>query len=231
MGHLNESELCSPEAVSETLKCPLCFEIFDNPVFCSGRPCQHVFCRACYERALEQSSQCPSCRAEVALEDLQPHQVVNSLLDEMIVRCERSCGWTGRRDARALHAQVCPVARLEAQNEKLAQYEDVSRQLAARDARIAELEARVAEQDNHVVNVSRQLFAQKLRIEMLEAQLKVAQKEVAQRESEAELAFMREGSPGTSLPGSPSGPSGLSGSQEPGERTSPSTSAGHELWL
>merc|ERR1712039_791128 len=45
-------------------------------------------------------------------ESLRPHQGFQSLLDEMLVRCERSCGWTGRRDARPGHTTVCPVVRL-----------------------------------------------------------------------------------------------------------------------
>ncbi len=43
----------------------VCFEVFDDPVFCGGRPCQHVFCRACVEQCLvaESSSQDAASRA------------------------------------------------------------------------------------------------------------------------------------------------------------------------
>mmetsp|Transcript_13540 Transcript_13540/g.37556 ORF Transcript_13540/g.37556 Transcript_13540/m.37556 type:complete len:245 (-) Transcript_13540:161-895(-) len=165
---LKEAELLDAGAVSETLKCPVCFEVFDDPVFCGGRPCQHVFCRECLQRALEQTEQCPTCRAEVQRDELQPHQAIRSLLDELPVRCMRGCGWTGRRDARAAHAEVCPVKRLEAANAELAQFADISRQLAERDMRIADLEARVAEQDIQVVNVSRELVEREVRIQELE---------------------------------------------------------------
>jgi len=166
---LKEEDLLDAAAISETLKCPVCFEVFDDPVFCGGRPCQHVFCRECAEKALRQTAQCPTCRAEVHGEDLQPHQAIRSLLDEMLTRCPRGCGWTGRRDARDAHVDNCPLAKLEAASAKLAQFADVSRQLSERDSRIAELEARVAEQDVQVVGVSRQLVAREVRIQELEA--------------------------------------------------------------
>merc|ERR1712146_257474 len=67
-----------PENVSDTLKCPVCTEVFDDPVFCGGRPCQHVFCHECIVQALERSEQCPVCREVMLAEDLHPHQVIRS---------------------------------------------------------------------------------------------------------------------------------------------------------
>mmetsp|Transcript_68175 Transcript_68175/g.134640 ORF Transcript_68175/g.134640 Transcript_68175/m.134640 type:complete len:265 (+) Transcript_68175:148-942(+) len=168
MGLSEVDDLLDPAGVSDTLKCPVCFEVFDDPVFCGGRPCQHIFCRQCLEKALERGSQCPTCRAEISDEDVHPHQAINSLLDELPSRCSRGCGWTGRRDARAAHAEMCPLRRLETAAEELATYADVARQLEERDERIAELEARLADKDNQVVGVSRQLVAREVRIQELE---------------------------------------------------------------
>lgn len=181
---IKDDELLDPGAVSETLKCPVCFEVFDDPVFCGGRPCQHVFCRICVETALENSEHCPSCRGEMQLDDLQQHQVIRSLLDEVPVRCKRACGWTGRRDALAAHADECPVARCEAAKAELALFADVSKQMSDRDARIAALEVRVAEQDSQVISVSRQLLARDVRIQQLEARL---------AKQDAEVASLRKG--------------------------------------
>mmetsp|Transcript_323 Transcript_323/g.1088 ORF Transcript_323/g.1088 Transcript_323/m.1088 type:complete len:242 (+) Transcript_323:158-883(+) len=180
---LKEDELLDPAAVSETLKCPVCFEVFEDPVFCGGRPCQHVFCRECVERALQQSEQCPTCRAEMQADDLHPHQVIRSLLDELPTICPRRCGWTGRRDARSAHDDDCPLAKLEAASAELELLADVRGQLRERDARITELEARVAEQDAQVVQVSRQLVAREVRIQELEAHA---------AKQEAALAMLRE---------------------------------------
>eukprot|EP00930_Biecheleria_cincta_P064927 TRINITY_DN50621_c0_g1_i1.p1 TRINITY_DN50621_c0_g1~~TRINITY_DN50621_c0_g1_i1.p1 ORF type:complete len:324 (+),score=57.98 TRINITY_DN50621_c0_g1_i1:129-1100(+) len=49
---LGEDAFVNPGAISETLKCPVCFDIFEDPVFCGGNPCQHVFCRTCVEQAI-----------------------------------------------------------------------------------------------------------------------------------------------------------------------------------
>lgn len=209
---LSEEELVAPLSVSETLKCPVCFDIFDDPVFCGGRPCQHVFCRACLEQALVASGQCPTCRADVEHEDLQPHQAIRNLLDEVVVRCERSCGWTGRRDARSAHADVCPVAALEAAKAELDGLSDIRGQLAARDVRIADLEKRVAEQDDHVVSVSRQLVAREVRIKELEARLASQELLLAERESEFDSLRSRGAAQGCSLESSgmlPSHPNSL----------------------
>jgi len=119
-------------AVSDNLKCAICTEVFDDPVFTGGRPCQHVFCRSCIDRALERNRKCPTCRANVKKNDLQRNQLTQSLLDEQIVRCtiSASCGWTGRLDARPAHMSCCPMAemevlraRLEAQQQTIVQYQ------------------------------------------------------------------------------------------------------------
>eukprot|EP00401_Gymnodinium_catenatum_P042808 CAMPEP_0117604240 /NCGR_PEP_ID=MMETSP0784-20121206/78579_1 /TAXON_ID=39447 /ORGANISM="" /LENGTH=218 /DNA_ID=CAMNT_0005407253 /DNA_START=95 /DNA_END=748 /DNA_ORIENTATION=+ len=143
---LGDENIVDPGSVSDTLRCPVCMDVFEDPVFCGGQPCQHVFCRGCVEHALEQSGHCPSCRAEFSVGDL--------------------CAWVGRRDARSAHAELCPVARTDAaraevaerdaciaellaeRDSQIAQLEahDIGQILAERDRRIAELETRYAEQ-------------------------------------------------------------------------------------
>lgn len=165
---LHETELLDSASVSDTLKCPVCMEVFEDPVFCGGRPCQHVFCRACVEQALERSEQCPSCRAPMSAGDLQPHQVINNLLDEVVVHCELHCGWTGRRDARRAHAAECPKALLEQARAELERFADVDRLLSRHTTRIAELEALVAEKDRIVVKTGQELLAQQVQVKVLE---------------------------------------------------------------
>ncbi|CAE8603392.1 unnamed protein product [Polarella glacialis] len=210
-----EDDLLDPNGVSDTLRCPVCFEVFDDPVFCGGRPCQHVFCRGCVERAIFQTAhqhvvmsgdgseeeaddrigQCPSCRAPMRLHSLQPHQVMRSLLDELPVRCRLACGWTGRRDARANHESSgptqCPLLRLEAACEELALLSDAGGLLRDKDARIVMLEARVAEQDRQVVDVGRQLLAREVKVAELEARLLEQDRKLTQKD--IELALLRRG--------------------------------------
>eukprot|EP00927_Polykrikos_kofoidii_P049264 TRINITY_DN43349_c0_g1_i1.p1 TRINITY_DN43349_c0_g1~~TRINITY_DN43349_c0_g1_i1.p1 ORF type:complete len:256 (+),score=37.04 TRINITY_DN43349_c0_g1_i1:182-949(+) len=186
-----DAELVEPGSVSETLRCPICMDIFNDPVFFGGRPCQHVFCQKCLEHALEQSATCPSCRADLDEEDLQPHQAIRSLIDELLVRCSNRCGWTGRRDALSGHIEACPWTRLRAARARLAERDariaeleagidlqaaeleaqDATLRLAERDARIAALEARAAAQDGDLADVATQLSRRQARIEALELRI------------------------------------------------------------
>jgi len=71
---------------SELLRCSICLEIFTDPVFCGGKPCQHTFCRACLNRSYLHTSQCPVCRQNIKKEDIQPHHVLQGLLDPMKIK-------------------------------------------------------------------------------------------------------------------------------------------------
>merc|ERR1712039_748912 len=79
----------------------------------------------------------------------------------------------------AAHAEECPIARLESAREELAQFDDVSRQIRDRDARIAELESMLAEKDHSVIDVSRQLLARDVQIQSLEALVRRKDEELA----------------------------------------------------
>eukprot|EP00439_Symbiodinium_sp_Y106_P056261 s5157_g7.t2 len=211
MGSQHLVEFVNPESISETLKCPVCFEVFEDPVFCGGRPCQHVFCRTCVEQSMvaesshSQSAQapeetmgrtghCPTCRARIGVEDggqvkyLQEKpckKALNSLLDELPVRCRRGCGWTGRRDALPSHESPgpnqCVLLRLDAAQ--------AGGHLRDRDVRIAQLEARVAEQDRQVVDYGRQLVAKEIRIQELEGLLSQREQDLTQTPSENGVGF------------------------------------------
>eukprot|EP00403_Amphidinium_massartii_P011849 CAMPEP_0178421192 /NCGR_PEP_ID=MMETSP0689_2-20121128/26522_1 /TAXON_ID=160604 /ORGANISM="Amphidinium massartii, Strain CS-259" /LENGTH=172 /DNA_ID=CAMNT_0020042699 /DNA_START=189 /DNA_END=707 /DNA_ORIENTATION=+ len=108
----------------------------------------------------------------MTLSDLQPHLVVRSLLDEVVVRCEHSCGWTGRRDARPAHAAVCPVVLLKAAEAKLRERDslcaNVDRLLADRDAKIRELEAALKRKDEEIVRMGKELLRRQVCISKLE---------------------------------------------------------------
>lgn len=113
---LSDDQLANPESVSETLRCAICIEVLEQPVYCSGNPCQHVFCLECIERALATRQRCPTCRAPARQEQFQSNLVVQSLLDELHVYCKRrqaGCYWSGRQDARAAHEDVCLAKKLE----------------------------------------------------------------------------------------------------------------------
>lgn len=131
---VSRDELVQPESISEILICPVCMDVLKEPVFFSGRPCQHVFCKSCIETCLDERSQCPVCRGDVQDQQPQPHLAIGGLLDELVIRCEHSCGWTGRSDMRPQHRLQCPVALLETARHEL---ETATSQVAALRAQVS----------------------------------------------------------------------------------------------
>lgn len=196
-----DSDFVDAAAISDVLKCPVCFEVFDDPVFGStDDQCQHAFCRHCIEQSLEQSEQCPTCRAEVHLDDLRSHWVLRNLLDELPYRCQRRCGWTGRRDAHAAHREVCPVLRAERMEAAMAKREHelaarearvtaFEREIRAQTQRIADLEAQTQRLDRDLINVGGQLLDREVRISDLEA---LAREREGQLREACELLAMRD---------------------------------------
>eukprot|EP00931_Biecheleriopsis_adriatica_P080714 TRINITY_DN54059_c0_g1_i1.p1 TRINITY_DN54059_c0_g1~~TRINITY_DN54059_c0_g1_i1.p1 ORF type:complete len:265 (+),score=58.25 TRINITY_DN54059_c0_g1_i1:81-875(+) len=213
---LGEALFLHPSEISDTLKCPICSDVFEDPVFC-GQACQHAFCRSCVEQAMVEScdnegddpddesaglARCPRCQAEIRVRDLRPHQVLCSLLGELPVRCRLSCGWTGRSDALPAHEspgpEQCPLLQLQAAQEQLSVLSVSGLHLQERDSEIAQLEAIIAEQDLQMVEVGRQLLAHEVKIAELEARYEKQERELTQKD--VELAFLRRG---RLLPASP----------------------------
>mmetsp|Transcript_21008 Transcript_21008/g.44755 ORF Transcript_21008/g.44755 Transcript_21008/m.44755 type:complete len:289 (-) Transcript_21008:68-934(-) len=145
---LGDEQLVNPCSISPTLRCAICFEVFDDPVFFSGRPCQHVFCRTCIVPALERRAKCPICRSRPALcSRLQPHLAIRNLLDEIVVRCGHGCSWTGRKDSLQAHMADCPLQQLAKLEAEKAEREI---QLVQRDELVFTLEKQVAEQEEFI---------------------------------------------------------------------------------
>ncbi|CAE7203499.1 unnamed protein product [Symbiodinium necroappetens] len=116
------------EAVSKALRCVICTEVFVKPV---SSICQHVFCRDCIERALKRDARCPTCRSPLNSWEMNPNHLVQTLLDEVLVRCPRfrdSCGWSGPQDACAGHEATCLVLRSA----------DLARRLELKEKKVAE---------------------------------------------------------------------------------------------
>lgn len=141
---LSDDQLANPETVSDTLRCAICIEVLEQPVYCSGNPCQHVFCLECIEQALATRQRCPTCRAPARKEQFQPNLVVQSLLDELHVYCKRrqaGCYWSGRQDARTAHEDVCLAKKLTL---CIAELSNKDRLIKEQDAQLAHLGSHLA---------------------------------------------------------------------------------------
>ena len=101
------------------LVCLICHAPFDRPV---QLPCEHFFCRECLEHAWVPQQQpvktCPTCRRPVeSASDLRPvPKIVETMLDELVVRCPNSrtgCQWVDHRvnvhDHVMLYCEHTPV--------------------------------------------------------------------------------------------------------------------------
>lgn len=152
---LTDNELVSP--VSPNLRCVICTEIFTDPVFSGGNPCQHVFCRECILSALQQRGQCPVCRAGLTARRLKPNEMIKSLLDEVLVRCSAGCGWTGRQDARTAHMEACPKKLAPMLTEARRTLDERTQELQAERAECGRLRALLAQREGELAQGSRML--------------------------------------------------------------------------
>eukprot|EP00933_Yihiella_yeosuensis_P060675 TRINITY_DN63416_c0_g1_i1.p1 TRINITY_DN63416_c0_g1~~TRINITY_DN63416_c0_g1_i1.p1 ORF type:complete len:266 (-),score=53.46 TRINITY_DN63416_c0_g1_i1:172-969(-) len=98
---LSDRLIANPHSVSDILRCPVCHEVFIDPV---ASECQHVFCRQCLQEWLEHDSSCPTCREPI--QRFRDHRVLRSFVDELIVICS-GCGWRGRQDSLQQHLMLC----------------------------------------------------------------------------------------------------------------------------
>mmetsp|Transcript_4794 Transcript_4794/g.11426 ORF Transcript_4794/g.11426 Transcript_4794/m.11426 type:complete len:395 (-) Transcript_4794:142-1326(-) len=138
MAHrLGKDDLVHPAALTDSMTCPICMEIFQDPVFACGKPCQHVFCRDCIRHCLEGRSKCPTCRQAMKYKNIQRHQPFESLVNEMQVLCPAKCGWTGRYDSRNGHMDSCPLVILKRDIQAL------DKQLEANLAKRSELDQKI----------------------------------------------------------------------------------------
>mmetsp|Transcript_48081 Transcript_48081/g.112393 ORF Transcript_48081/g.112393 Transcript_48081/m.112393 type:complete len:442 (-) Transcript_48081:15-1340(-) len=154
---LSDDALVAPDTISQTLRCPICLDVFVDPVFCGGWPCQHVFCKTCILGALSASRQCPACREPASVAQFQPHQAINSLLDEIIVYCPHrsgGCSWTGRLDAQGGHSSTCAVGRLEEAERRSEEAQQLWRaadaELTAKTALVRRLQRELTEQHEKI---------------------------------------------------------------------------------
>lgn len=69
-------------SVEETLTCPVCMELFDDPRLL---PCSHTFCRKCLHSIVNSHSliTCPLCRYRFIGQILPVNRIVSSLVEQL----------------------------------------------------------------------------------------------------------------------------------------------------
>mmetsp|Transcript_43243 Transcript_43243/g.99682 ORF Transcript_43243/g.99682 Transcript_43243/m.99682 type:complete len:276 (-) Transcript_43243:96-923(-) len=152
-----DSEFLDPDGIVDTLRCPICTEVFLDPLEC--KQCQMAFCKQCFEKSFRTKAQCPQCRCPSVMESLVPaHRRTRTDLNALKVRCMREgCSWTGRFDARAGHE--CVVAKLDALKLELA---NKSMRVVELDEQVQLLQAQVQNQKRQIEELHREKQQDKL---------------------------------------------------------------------
>ena len=72
--------------VSQAFHCPICLLVLKDPVLCGN---EHVFCKSCIKKHLENSSSCPKCRETLTVDTLKPaSRTVKEYISELNIHCD-----------------------------------------------------------------------------------------------------------------------------------------------
>eukprot|EP00933_Yihiella_yeosuensis_P070523 TRINITY_DN7863_c4_g1_i1.p1 TRINITY_DN7863_c4_g1~~TRINITY_DN7863_c4_g1_i1.p1 ORF type:complete len:371 (+),score=62.45 TRINITY_DN7863_c4_g1_i1:75-1187(+) len=192
---LSDDFLANPGAVSATLRCGICHEIFIDPVCGNGQSCQHVFCRDCIKPWLQRnprSPSCPTCRQPMRVTDLRTNTVIRNLLDELMVKCQsQACGWTGRHDSLQHHRQICLGINHNAALEQIRQKNQEAEKF---QAKIKSQAIQMRTQNDHLTSFRSKLanLDQERSAHLNSLRLKLSNLEKERREQDHELARLRE---------------------------------------
>ena len=95
--------------VDPELICCICANVFEDP---TESPCQHVFCRECISRWLQDKNTCPTCRSPLRLGDLRPPlPLLKNILAKLRTRCnylEQGCTTIVNYEQLGNHIRRCP---------------------------------------------------------------------------------------------------------------------------
>lgn len=103
-------------------------------------------------------------------DNLQPHPVIQSLLDELHVFCEAGCSWTGRQDAHIAHLENCPSRLLASTREQLS-------------LTSAQLRAQLQQSDCEVASLRRENAQQRARYNRLWQEMSKLRDDAAQNDA------------------------------------------------
>lgn len=110
------SETFSPAPCSQLL-CSICLCVFYNPVKC---PCQHVFCKNCIERWLQNNGTCPKCRLPVHVSSLiKAPCLIRTIILNLKIQCKhhsRGCEETFPVEHYKAHLKTCPYMIIKCSN-------------------------------------------------------------------------------------------------------------------
>ncbi|XP_076122570.1 E3 ubiquitin-protein ligase TRIM39-like [Alosa pseudoharengus] len=103
----------SKSALEDELSCPVCCEIFTDPVVLQ---CSHSFCKSCLQQFWNKKAakrECPLCRTKCSLQEptvsLALKNVCDSLLKEQKLQAAAEAGASGEASGGAGPPELCPI--------------------------------------------------------------------------------------------------------------------------
>jgi hypothetical protein len=93
------------EKIEKYLTCPICTEIFDNPIRIS---CGHTFCDDCLSEWGKKSNFCPLCRKQYSTQYSGKDLIAQSIINDAIVNCiYKGCPWRDKLSNLKSHIHTC----------------------------------------------------------------------------------------------------------------------------
>lgn len=92
------------ESIAQQLFCPLCFDVLKNPIV--HQECRTTFCSSCFSKC---NGKCPTCRSS-DLTTVAAPLIIQSLLDELEVRCKHCSAVMKYEQAKHHYEKICNIA-------------------------------------------------------------------------------------------------------------------------
>ena len=112
---MDEIVSINQEELIEELTCPICFNIFEDPVM--ELPNQHILCRKCLIKSNKNNvnfigPECPFCKKQIE-QLIQPRFILN-LLNAVEMKClskfqNKECNWKGKAIDYYTHLKNCEL--------------------------------------------------------------------------------------------------------------------------
>ena len=157
-------EFVHPERISSELLCPICACVLENPV---QTPSEHLFCEDELLEWMIQSDVCPVTKNKLNPDDIKkPGRIIANMLGELERYCPNrvdGCEWQGKNYSCPAHFKTCPYKPRE----------QMSQEMAAKDASIEKLRARNERLQSTVDSLERRNHDLSSQVDMLSKKLKV----------------------------------------------------------
>lgn len=87
----------------KSFECPICLEIFENPI---NDNCGHTFCKNCLDQILKNSKNCPISKLEI--KNHAPNLILKNLLSTIRLNCKK-CSKDFILAEKKIHLIICEI--------------------------------------------------------------------------------------------------------------------------